>query len=124
MLSIYPRPGHSGQEALRATLRSIGGRGGFSPDDSDAMRSFDLTEILLQRHFELEVHRALLVNPADGPVIPQIQHGIRRMMRHSRWIFMIPPSWPSEAIPQPLVGEMGRFTRKACAPSSFCADSR
>jgi len=48
--------------------------------------SLDATEILLQKHFELEVQRALLVNPADGPVIPQIQQRIRRITRTSPWI--------------------------------------
>ncbi len=48
--------------------------------------SLDVAEMLLQSHFELEVRRALLVNPADGPVIPQIQQRIRRVTRSSPWI--------------------------------------
>ena len=43
-----------------------------------------------RRHFENgswpEVQRALVVNPADGPVIPQIQLGVRQMLRSSVWI--------------------------------------
>jgi putative ABC transport system permease protein len=45
-LSIYPRPGHTGETALRAVVRSLSGRTGFHPDDGDALRSFDLTSIL------------------------------------------------------------------------------
>lgn len=48
--------------------------------------SLDVAEYLLKNHFELEVQRALLVNPADAPVIPQIQHRIRRLTRSSPWI--------------------------------------
>jgi hypothetical protein len=48
--------------------------------------SLDVTEILLQRHFEAEVQRALVVSPADGPVIPQIQRRIRRLLRTTSWI--------------------------------------
>jgi len=48
--------------------------------------SLDVAEILLQNHFELEIQQALRVNPADGPVIPQIQRRIRRVTRTSPWI--------------------------------------
>jgi hypothetical protein len=34
--------------------------------------SLDVTEILLQRHFESKVEEALRVSPADGPIVSQI----------------------------------------------------
>ena len=46
LLKIYPRPGVGGPEALRAVLRSLARRGHFHADDKDALRTFDLTEIL------------------------------------------------------------------------------
>jgi putative ABC transport system permease protein len=46
MLSIYPRPGVTGEAAYHAAVRSVAKRGHFHPEDSDALHSFDLTEIL------------------------------------------------------------------------------
>jgi len=48
--------------------------------------SLDATEILLQRHFAAQIERALLVSPADGPIISQIQARIRHLLASSRWI--------------------------------------
>jgi hypothetical protein len=50
------------------------------------VKSLDWTEMLLQSHFELQVARALVVNPVDGPIIPQIQQGIRNLVQTSAWI--------------------------------------
>ncbi len=48
--------------------------------------SLDVTEIMLQRHFEAQVERALRVSPADGPIVTQIQTRIQTMLAASRWI--------------------------------------
>jgi putative ABC transport system permease protein len=45
-LSIFPKPGVSGEEALRAVVATIAGRAGFHPDDTDAVRWFDTTKLL------------------------------------------------------------------------------
>lgn len=45
-LSIYPREGTTGEEAFHAAVRGLAAEVGFHPDDSDAMRWFDLTGIL------------------------------------------------------------------------------
>ena len=48
--------------------------------------SLDLTEIMLQRHFAAQIERSLLVSPADGPIISQIQFRIQQLVRSSQWI--------------------------------------
>jgi len=48
--------------------------------------SLDVTEIMLQRHFAAQIEQALLVSPADGPIISQIQFRIQELVRSSRWI--------------------------------------
>lgn len=48
--------------------------------------SLDVAEILLQRHFEAKVERALAISPADGPIIPQIRRRIRSLVQSSAWI--------------------------------------
>jgi putative ABC transport system permease protein len=44
--SVILRPGAAAQPALRAVLASLAPRAGFHPDDTDAVRWFDLTGIL------------------------------------------------------------------------------
>ncbi len=48
--------------------------------------SLDVAEIMLQRHFAGQVERALLVSPADGPVVSQIQLRIQKLLKSSQWI--------------------------------------
>ncbi len=48
--------------------------------------SLDVTEIMLQRHFAAQIERALLVSPADGPIISQIQFRLQQLVRSSQWI--------------------------------------
>jgi len=48
--------------------------------------SLDVTEILLQQHFERQIERALRVSPADGPIISQIQVRIQTLLDSSPWI--------------------------------------
>ena len=43
-------------------------------------------EMLLDTHFRAQVARALRVSPEDGPVIPQMQRGVRRLLRSSAWV--------------------------------------
>jgi hypothetical protein len=50
--------------------------------------SLDATEILLQRHFQQEVDRALQVRPLEGPVILQIQERINGLLDTSPWIHL------------------------------------
>jgi putative ABC transport system permease protein len=45
-LLLFPRPGVSSEEAVAAVLSVLGPRSGFHPDDSDAFRWFDTTQIL------------------------------------------------------------------------------
>jgi putative ABC transport system permease protein len=44
--SVILRPGAPAQPALRAVLASLAPKGGFHPDDTDAVRWFDLTTLL------------------------------------------------------------------------------
>jgi DNA repair exonuclease SbcCD ATPase subunit len=48
--------------------------------------SLDVTEILLQRHFAAQIEQALRVSPAEGPIISQIQHRIRDLLKSSQWV--------------------------------------
>jgi putative ABC transport system permease protein len=45
-LVVYPRPGVSSERSVRAMLASLGPRAGFHPEDGDAVKWFDLTELL------------------------------------------------------------------------------
>jgi putative ABC transport system permease protein len=44
--SLILRPGADGDAALREVLAALGPRAGFHPDDTDAVRHFDLSQIL------------------------------------------------------------------------------
>jgi putative ABC transport system permease protein len=43
---VYPRPGVDSKFALREVVASLARRSGFHPDDVDAVRSFDLSQLL------------------------------------------------------------------------------
>ncbi len=43
---IYPRPGVDSKSAFREVIASLARRSGFHPDDTDAVRSFDLSQLL------------------------------------------------------------------------------
>jgi putative ABC transport system permease protein len=45
-INVYPRPGASAEEVVGAIVANISERAGFHPEDTDAMRFFDLTDIL------------------------------------------------------------------------------
>lgn len=45
-LLVYPRPGVSSQRSVEAMLGSLGPSAGFHPEDADAVKWFDLTELL------------------------------------------------------------------------------
>jgi putative ABC transport system permease protein len=45
-LLVFPRPGVSGERAVRAVLASLGPLAGFHPDDADAVKWFDSASIL------------------------------------------------------------------------------
>ncbi len=45
-LLLFPRPGVSSREAVAGVLAVLGPRSGFHPEDTDAVKWFDLTEIL------------------------------------------------------------------------------
>lgn len=45
-LIVYPRPAVSGEVAFHAVARSLAARANFHPDDTDALRHFDLTDTL------------------------------------------------------------------------------
>jgi hypothetical protein len=42
-------------------------------------------ETIATRHFRTEVSQAIRVSPADGPIVPQIQHRVRAVVRDSFW---------------------------------------
>ena len=46
ILNVYPRAGSDSKLAFRAVVKSLARRGGFHPDDIDALRHFDLSHIL------------------------------------------------------------------------------
>jgi len=43
---VYPRAGADSQAAFRAVIASLARRSGFHPDDADAVRTFDLSQLL------------------------------------------------------------------------------
>jgi hypothetical protein len=45
-------------------------------------------EGLLTRHFRTGVNQAILVSPADGPIVPQIQSRVRALIRGSAWTWL------------------------------------
>ncbi|MCP4007462.1 MAG: FtsX-like permease family protein [bacterium] len=45
-MTIYPRPGAASDEVLRAVVASLARQNGFHPDDTDAIRAFDTTQLL------------------------------------------------------------------------------
>ena len=45
-LLVIPRPGADADRALRAVRATLGPRAGFHPDDTDALRQFDMTAFL------------------------------------------------------------------------------
>ncbi len=47
--------------------------------------SVELAGVLLDAHFRTEIARAIRVNPADGPVTPQIQRAVRSVTHGSVW---------------------------------------
>jgi len=48
--------------------------------------SLDVSEVLLQRHFEAAIEQAVRVSPADGPVVAQIQHRVDELITSSQWV--------------------------------------
>ena len=48
--------------------------------------SLDVTEILLQRHFDRAISEAVQVSPASGPVVPQIQQRVDNIIESSQWV--------------------------------------
>jgi len=51
-----------------------------------AVASIEISENLLQGHFQTALEQASLVSPANGPVVPQIQARIRSLLDSSPWI--------------------------------------
>jgi hypothetical protein len=49
------------------------------------MLSVRVAESLLDDHYRSEVGRAISVNPANGPIIPQIERRVGRLVRNSAW---------------------------------------
>jgi putative ABC transport system permease protein len=45
-INVYPRPGVSGREVVGAVVANLSERAGFHPEDTDAIRYFDLTDML------------------------------------------------------------------------------
>ncbi len=48
--------------------------------------AIELTEALLDGHFRRAVDQAVLVSPADGPIVPQIQTRLRKLAHESPWV--------------------------------------
>ncbi len=48
--------------------------------------SVQIAQTLLQSHFRTSVERAVLVSPANGPVVPQIQRAVTGIVRDSAWV--------------------------------------
>jgi hypothetical protein len=51
-----------------------------------SVAAIEISENLLQNHFQTAVVEASRVSPADGPVVPQIQKRIRSLLQSSSWI--------------------------------------
>ena len=49
------------------------------------MLSVWVADRALNLHFREAVSRAILVNPANGPIIPQVENRVRRLIRDSFW---------------------------------------
>ena len=43
---VFPRPGVSAEESVKAVLSSLGPRAGFHPEDGDALKWFDFAQLL------------------------------------------------------------------------------
>src|SRR5262245_61224527 len=48
--------------------------------------SIDGIEVALNRSFRASVMRATQVNPADGPIVTQIQHRVSELVQGSPWV--------------------------------------
>jgi hypothetical protein len=48
--------------------------------------AIELAEALLDGHFRRAVDQAVLVSPADGPIVPQIQTRLRKLAHESPWV--------------------------------------
>jgi len=76
-----------------SSVASFGGRGPFRIVGLSIcifavvyVVSLDVTEILLQDHFDGQIEKALRVSPVDGPITSQIQFRIQELLTSSRWV--------------------------------------